>query len=380
MSNERQIVDMHMHVGLKGDSSWKKWGHFSPWYQKQIVFKIFLQYARIHEHEVCDRVLHEKTLEIIEHSGVDKVVCLPLDHVYDRDGNAQPQKSHMWVANDYITGELKKALPDKVLPGASVHPYDKKFKQRVEKCVEEGAVLMKWLPSAQQIDLGDKKTGDAMEFLASCGKDGKPLPLLLHVGPEHAIPSTDKKTSSYDFLSWTWKDKVTNFFRFKKRWYTPQVDNIRSNLEKALAKGAVIIFAHCGLPYFVSGALGRFFEHSDFKSVKHYLTVPAGGTSKGKCCADVSATCTPFRKKYFKEIAKLPADRLFFGSDFPGPVFELSADFKENLRDLEAVLKGDFSRIVIPQDNLIDVNLRELKYVFPGHPMFFNFGELIKGN
>jgi hypothetical protein len=120
--------------------------------------------------------------------------------------------------------------------------------------------------------------------------------------------------------------------------------------------------------------VGRFFEHSDFKSVKRYLTE---NKYKDKCYSDVSAICTPFRKKYFKEINKLPSEKLLFGSDFPTPVFELSAGFSEMMNDFEAILNGDFSRVIIPQDNLIDVNLRELKYFFPGHPMFTNFNNLI---
>ncbi len=45
-----QAIDAHMHVGLLGDK-WPAWGKFSPWYQKQIVYKIFLLYAKIKEEE-----------------------------------------------------------------------------------------------------------------------------------------------------------------------------------------------------------------------------------------------------------------------------------------------------------------------------------------
>ena len=69
---------------------------------------------------------------------------------------------------------------------------------------------------------------------------------------------------------------------------------------------------------------------------------------------------------------------LLYGSDIPTPVFELSADIKENWEDFKAILKGDFSRIIIPQDNLLDINYKELKYYFPGHPMFTNFNALLR--
>lgn len=372
------VIDVHMHVGLKGDR-WGNLGHFSPWYQRQLVYKIFLFYARIDEASVCDTVLMEKTLETADQSGVDKVICLALDHVFDEAGKPQMNQSHMWVANEYIVDCLRPRLPDKILFGASVHPYDSNFTDRVKKCVDDDAKLMKWLPSAQHIDLADERVGRAMKFLACAGKNGKALPLLLHVGPEHAIFSDDPRTESYDFLGWTWKDKFANFFRAKKnKLFVPKVDKIRQNIRAAIDAGAVIIFAHGGLPYFFSGFLGRFLEHSDYKIVKNFLLESVEATSKGACYADVSAICTPFRKRYFKDLEKLPRERLLFGSDFPTPVFELSADLKENLKDFEAVLKGDFWRIIIPQDNLIDVCYRELKYFFPGHPLFINSNEIVQ--
>jgi predicted TIM-barrel fold metal-dependent hydrolase len=371
------VIDVHAHVGLKGDR-YEDLGRFSAWYQRQLVYKIFLLYARVDETEVCDTVLMERTLEAIDQSGVDKVVCLALDHVFDEAGAPRPDKSHMWVSNNYIVDYLRPRLPDRILFGASVHPYDGNFENRVKKCVDDDAALMKWLPSAQHINLADDRTGKALEFLAHAGKGGKALPLLLHVGPEHAIFSTDPRTESYSYVRWTWKDKVANSLRDKKeRLAVPQVEKIQQNLRKALDAGAVIIFAHCGLPYFFGGFLGRFLEHSDFKTVKSYLEETATANSGGACYADVSAICTPFRKRYFDAVEKLPRERLLFGSDFPTPVFELSADLKENLKDFKALLKGDFWRILVPQDNLIDVCHRELRYFFPGHPMFANFNRLL---
>ena len=56
---------------------------------------------------------------------------------------------------------------------------------------------------------------------------------------------------------------------------------------------------------------------------------------------------------------------------------DCGADIKEFWDDFKAVLKGDFYRVIIPQDNLIDVVHRELKYFFPGHPMFTNFNDIL---
>ena len=84
----------------------------------------------------------------------------------------------------------------------------------------------------------------------------------------------------------------------------------------------------------------------------------------------------PSRKTYFPDIGRLPTQYVLFGSDFPTPVFELSANLAEVLDDFKAVLQGQLDRILVPQDNLLDVNRRELLAAFPGHPMFTNFGAL----
>lgn len=370
-----KLIDMHCHVGLLGDKH-PQWGKFSDWYRKQLVFKIFLLFTGVKENEVSDEKIREKTEKEISESQMDHIVCLALDPVYDEQGNRRQDLSHMWVDNDYVL-DLRNQLGNKVMLGASIHPYDPKFKERVKKYVDKGAVLIKWLPSAQQINLEDDRIKENLKFLASC-RDGKPLPLLLHVGGEYAIPTTNHRTTSYDFLSWsTWED-IQNFFRFGKKWHKPRIKKINENLNYGLNEGAVIIMAHCGLPYYAPKILKKIVEHSDFDAVKRYLKkYSETSEAKGRCYADVSAICTPFRKSYFDDIKKLPEESLLFGSDFPTPVFELSADAKEHWEDFKAILKGHLGRIVIPEDNKFDENYKVLSHFFPDHSMFTNFNKLI---
>jgi len=39
-------------------------------------------------------------------------------------------------------------------------------------------------------------------------------------------------------------------------------------------------------------------------------------------------------------------------------------------------VEGEVERVLVPEDNLIDANYREMQHVFPGHPMFTNFDKL----
>jgi predicted TIM-barrel fold metal-dependent hydrolase len=370
-----KVVDVHCHVGLLGDEV-PQWGRMSEWYTRQTVYRIFLLYGHLDPEDVSDRTLREATERSIGESKVDHAVCLALDPVYDRRGQRREERSHMWVDNDYVL-DLRQTVGDKVLLGASVHPYDPAFQRRVAKYVDKGAVLLKWLPSAQQIDLADERVREALTFLATA-RDGRPLPLLLHNGPEYAIPSSDPRTSSYDYLTWTSWDEFWNSLRGSRRWHRPDTQKIEENLKSGLGAGAVVIFAHCGLPYYAPNRFRQILEHSELKTVSRYLRdYPADAPDGGRCYADVSACVTPFRRRYFKAIRSLPPRSLLFGSDFPTPVFELSADVAEVMGDFRAVLGGEWDRVIVPEDNLIDVNYQELQHFFPGHPMFTNFDQFL---
>ncbi len=368
------IIDVHFHVGLVGDK-WPKMGGMSSWYKEQIVFKIFLLYADLKPQDVRDEKMDEAIIQSIKSTTLNKVVCLALDPVYDTNGQRREELSNVWTDNSYVIW-LRERLGNKVLLGASVHPFDAKFRERVEWCVEKGAVLLKWLPSTQQFTLADPRVADAMKFIATVNK-GKALPLLLHTGGEYAIPSSNAAAFSNDFLTWGMWDKFFNWLRPKdKRWDTPRISEIDKNIRAALDAGTVIIFAHCGLPYFVPKWFSGVFEHSDFDPVRGYLESPGNG--RWRCFADVSAICTPGRAQFIENVKKLPREKLLFGSDYPTPVFQLYPNIKATEAQFREVLKGHLEHLIIPAGNLLDVNLQQLQVAFPQHPMFTNFSELLK--
>lgn len=371
-------IDMHCHVGVVGDKH-PEWGRLAPAFQKELRFKLFLLYAKTAGKPVCDDTLIEHTFKLLAETRLEHVVCLAQDPVFDRAGTEKKDCSPMWTANDYVLWLREQPeTAGKVLFGASVHPYDPAFRDRVKHYVDQGAVLLKWIPSAQHISLADHRIRSALEFLATAGPDGHPLPLLLHVGGEYANPTSDPRTHSYDFLSWSVWDRLQNLFRGKDRWYRPRLHGVHRNLRAGLDAGATIIFAHAGLPYYTGGTVGELFEHSDFDVVRRYLRrhgPQAGGP--GACYADVSSCVTPIRRTFYDDLKALPPEALLFGSDFPTPVFELTPTPEERLADLRAVIAGDWSRIIVPEGNLLDVNYHELHEAFGDHPMFTNFRALM---
>ncbi len=142
-------------------------------------------------------------------SGLDAVVILAFDAVYDRDGNRDEANTHLYVANDYVS-ELA-ARNSKVLFGASVHPYRKDAVAELERCVGRGAVLLKWLPVVQNFNPADQRCFPFYEALAH-----HRLPLLCHTGGERMLPN----------LSTEVEDPML--------------------LVPALERGVTVIAAHCG--------------------------------------------------------------------------------------------------------------------------------------
>jgi hypothetical protein len=173
-------------------------------------------------------------------------------------------------------------------------------------------------------------------------------------------------------------DTLRNRLRGRRAWVRPRVREIEANLRAVAGEGAIIILAHAGLPYYFSGRLASVFEHSDLGVVRGYLTRRSERRGdRRRYFADVSASRTPFRKPFFKQLAALPKDALLFGSDFPRPVFELSANLKHNLDGLRAAIDGEPERLIVPEGNLLDINRAELECAFPTHPMFTNFAALL---
>ncbi len=284
------IIDIHVHFGgprnSNNDCYWSETFKKQPayWLLKLTSYSLFK--------EPSFEEVEKKILSVINGAKkVDKVVLLAMDKVYDLDGNPREKEgnkeiTHLYVPNDYIIQLAKKNK--RILVGASVHPYRNDWKEELDKCIENGAVLCKWIPSSQQIDITNEKCFPMYDYLAEHN-----LPLLVHSGPEYSIPTSDDR-----------------FIEFNNPKY----------LRPALDRGVTVIIAHCALPYF--GALDTKYQddmEEFFKLFEESKTKP------WKLYADLSALAAPLRNAYVPDIlAKIPQDRLLFGSDYPIPPSEFS--------------------------------------------------------
>jgi predicted TIM-barrel fold metal-dependent hydrolase len=124
---------------------------------------------------------------------LDAAVGLAFDAVYTEDGRLDDPGTHLYVTNDYAA-ELARRHP-KVLFGASVHPYRADAVAELERCVANGAVLVKWLPLVQGMDPASEKCVPFYEAMAH-----HRIPLLCHTGGEMSLPQAFPQYASPELL------------------------------------------------------------------------------------------------------------------------------------------------------------------------------------
>lgn len=112
--------------------------------------------------------------------SLDAMVLLAHEQVHDDDGTLRRDLGTMHVPNDVVLA-LARAHPE-VLAGCSIHPARADAIDELERCVEAGAVLMKCLPNAQNIDATNPRYRPFWTRMAELG-----LPLLAHTGGEHTV-------------------------------------------------------------------------------------------------------------------------------------------------------------------------------------------------
>ncbi|MCK4645131.1 MAG: amidohydrolase family protein [Candidatus Aminicenantes bacterium] len=315
-----EIIDVHIHFGApKDEESGCFW---SEEFTKQPAYFALLLITHSLFKKVNIKRVRKHILKVINKSKyTDKSVLLALDQVYDKNGTANPEKTHLYVPNRYIAKLAKEN--DRVLFGASIHPYRDDWREELDSCLENKAVLCKWIPSAQMIDPANSKCVPFYKKLAE-----HQLPLLCHCGPEYTIPTSDKTYIEY---------------------------NNPKYLRTALDEGVTVIIAHCAMPFW--GVFDKAY-HDDFDE---FLKLFEEDDEKGwNLYADLSALCTPFRSEYIdiimKKIDKIPHERLLYGSDYPIPVFELTYNRSKNFFSwLRFIIK------MMSMKNLLDKNYLVIK-------------------
>ena len=140
-----------------------------------------------------ERFAEEMAAHITASTAVDYGVALAFDQVYDAGGRLRERHTLFYTPNDHLFAMCERY--PQLLPGVSIHPYRGDALEELERCVERGAVLVKWLPSVQGMDPANPALVPFYERLVA-----RRLPLLVHTGREHTFPALHKDLEHPDCL------------------------------------------------------------------------------------------------------------------------------------------------------------------------------------
>jgi len=179
---EKGIVDIHCHtagIGAGGSGCF-----VSPALRRSWRYRFFLAAFGVTQQELerCgDSLVMQRLSErLAESRFVSAAVVLAMDGIIGEDGRIDRQRTELYIPNDYLARECRKY--DNLLFGASINPLRGDALERLDRAVEEGAALVKWLPSIQLINPADSRITPFYNRLRELG-----LPLLTHTGYEESF-------------------------------------------------------------------------------------------------------------------------------------------------------------------------------------------------
>lgn len=260
-------IDVHVHLAGQGDGGSGCW--ISPRFRRRLTYVLL----RLRHGAGTDAEWAEQVAARVQGSELDRAVVLGFDGVYDRRGKLDRARTQMLVPPAW-TFEVCRRNPE-LLPGPSVNPRRRDALERLEECIEGGAVLLKWLPSVQGIDPADAALGPFYRRMAEAG-----LPLLVHSGG-----------SEQTFAE-----------------VAPQLADL-ARLLPPLRAGVRVIVAHTGVPVTVRG------DRDQLPLLRELLD------AFPELWVDNSGISNPSRFHHLPALAADPqiTARTLHGSDFPVP-------------------------------------------------------------
>jgi len=210
------IWDLHVHIA--GVGSQGSGNFLAPAFQRSLACQLFMRRVGLPPAMMkapdCDQQIARFLVDQLNASEVDRAVVLAFDAAYREDGGRDQEHTLMVADNDFVA-DLASAHP-RILFGASIHPYRRDALAELERLIDRGACLVKWLPGAQNIRADDPRCLPFYDLLAR-----HQVPLLCHTGAEISLKAF------------------------------PHTLNDPRRLAPALERGVTVIAAHCGMSPFL---------------------------------------------------------------------------------------------------------------------------------
>lgn len=286
-----RIWDCHAHLLGNGDSGSGCWINpqlESVLYPRQYLQKkFFLNAACVEEKQF--RVDHDFVARLAQHADAFPagagLMLFAFDQTYREDGSLDKARAAFHVPNAYAA-QVAREYPQRFRFVGSVHPYRRDVESALRRVAADGAVAIKWLPSAMGIDPGSARCDVFYATLAKLG-----LPLISHAGHERAVKGAHQQ-------------HFGNPLR----------------LRRALEHGVKVVVAHCATMGedrdIDRGPNGRYVE-----SFELFARLMAEARWQRQLFGDISAILQNNRAKYLPMLLARQEwhGRLFNGSDYPLP-------------------------------------------------------------
>ncbi|MBM3855673.1 MAG: hypothetical protein FJ399_21390 [Verrucomicrobia bacterium] len=175
-------IDCHVHVvgnGTGGTGCWYRPRGITRWVAPYLFRTLALPRAAAEGD--LDRLYAGQLLALVRASSLDAVVILAQDEPHDENGTVIAGAGSFYVPNDYVL-RLAREHPE-FLPAVSIHPARGDALEELERCLAQGAVMLKCLPNCQNIDWNQPRYTRFLERMAASG-----LILLAHTGSERVLP------------------------------------------------------------------------------------------------------------------------------------------------------------------------------------------------
>jgi predicted TIM-barrel fold metal-dependent hydrolase len=175
-------IDCHVHVvgnGTGGTGCWYRPRGITRWVAPQLFRAIGL--PRVAAEGDLDRIYAERLLALLRASSLNAAVILAQDEPHDESGEVIAGAGSFYVPNDFVL-RLAREHPE-FLPAVSIHPARRDALAELERCLAQGAVMLKCLPNCQNIDWNNPRYTPFLERMAASG-----LILLAHTGSEWVLP------------------------------------------------------------------------------------------------------------------------------------------------------------------------------------------------
>lgn len=187
-----QLWDVHAHLlgaGDGGSGCWVNPALDSWWHPLEVLRKRVILHgagvrsdsARI-DHDYVHR-LHALASDF---PAGARWMLFAFDHAHGDDGILARGHTTFHVPNRWAA-QVAQHHTERFGWVASVHPYRDDALTALQQAIHRGALALKWLPSAMNIDLHDARCRPLYELLARTR-----LPLIVHCGEEKAVPGAGR--------------------------------------------------------------------------------------------------------------------------------------------------------------------------------------------